>query len=774
MLVLARIHAALVLTIGPLLAVAMVAAAAPAAPARGAPAREGGAPAREGGAPAREGGAPAREGGAPAREGGAPASKRRVSTGAQDAPSPRRSRRAPAEVGAVTPPRLRTLPAPRPQPPPPGPRTARQRREAVLETVVTARLRVDDPIADAAVRKEVISRRALEERGARTVGEALADHPGVQVGSQYYYERGAPQGVQISGCDARRVLFLRDGRRAVGETDGIVDVGTLALGDVARVELIRGATSTLYGADALCGVVNVIPRAPPDRGLRLGLRAEYGRLNDHTLRLSLGGRARPTLGLQFSGGWRGRDGFDLDPETPGTDGDHRRAVDGRVRALWQPVQRLRINAVLAYRADRRQRTLAESFPLMPGSRLYAAPWLVQRWEAALSAQYVFNRTDSLTLRIYDQVYRSDARRFEIQGDQRRRRRTTHNYLDVSLVGRVKLGLYNRLTAGLEASHEYLDLRRRQDQVDDGGAPVHLRTREVAGRTVHVEELFVQDELTPWTWLTLVPGLRYTHHAGFGHHVTPKLSVLAEPHPRLRLRASYGHGYRPPTLKNRFLVFDHSELGVPLVIRGNPDLAAETAHDVRASVELRPYRRALLHVGGFNTEYRNLIEQSLPTWADDHFEITRVNVGRARIAGAWAGFRLPWLGHFRVDGSYHFVHARNLDTDEILQNRPQHQARLALHFHHRRWGTRVAVWATYQSEVRVGSPVCGDDDGRSPGYAQLNAYLEQRVWPGVRLYLRGRNLTNTHRQGSSLCDLRPQPGWLLFGGILFTGLYGNDA
>src|SRR5262249_18721222 len=107
----------------------------------------------------------------------------------------------------------------------------------------------------------VLTRRQLEESGSQTVAEALREIPGVitRRGS----ETAGAAGEQIQGIDSRQVLVLIDGQPVLGAPGikrGVVKLDRQSVGHLEQVEVVKGASSALYGSDAIGGVINLITK----------------------------------------------------------------------------------------------------------------------------------------------------------------------------------------------------------------------------------------------------------------------------------------------------------------------------------------------------------------------------------------------------------------------------------------------------------------------------------------------------------------------------------
>jgi outer membrane receptor for ferrienterochelin and colicins len=114
----------------------------------------------------------------------------------------------------------------------------------------------------ATVRTDVVTRDEAERRGATNVAEALSGQLGVQVNPGAYGTLGNVSAIQIQGFDLDHVLVLQNGERIIGNVGGAIDLAELPLTGVSRVEVVAGSVSSLYGASAIGGVVNILS-APP-------------------------------------------------------------------------------------------------------------------------------------------------------------------------------------------------------------------------------------------------------------------------------------------------------------------------------------------------------------------------------------------------------------------------------------------------------------------------------------------------------------------------------
>lgn len=156
----------------------------------------------------------------------------------------------------------------------------------ILDQPVYAPFRREGTVRDSSRPVYVINRDQIEAQGARTVQEALKTLPGILSEGTAGGQLGAISSQFIRGSNSAQVLILLDGRpiNDVGFSGGF-DLSNFTLDNIERIEVLPGGGSTLYGSDALGGVINIITRAPTDKKPEVTLKAAAGSfgLNEQTV-----------------------------------------------------------------------------------------------------------------------------------------------------------------------------------------------------------------------------------------------------------------------------------------------------------------------------------------------------------------------------------------------------------------------------------------------------------------------------------------------------------
>lgn len=588
-------------------------------------------------------------------------------------------------------------------------RRRRPGRAREVHTVVVTAARTEQAVGDVAVATRVVDRAAIEASGAENLAAILEEQPGLQVLRSFAGAGGV--GVQMHGLDAKYVLILVDGQRATGRVGGVIDLSRFPAEDIERIEIVKGPGSSLYGADAIAGVINIITRKAARR-LEVDARARYGSFHTADLAATVGGR-RGRWSTRWSAGLSHTAGFDRDPATPSTTGN----AGTTLHAAQRTELRARRDVTIGLHSDVQRRDLRGVDSNAAGA-VFDRRNLTHTASATLVPEITWTAPARLRLTghvaHFDDDYTLDQRRSDAL-DQRQRTRDTLGQIgaqyDHLIAGR------HLFSAGLEVQLERLSTPRLE-----GGARGRQRFA-----------LYAQDEwrVASLRRIVIVPGARLDLDSQFGGYPSPRLAVRIDPVEALTLRASAGLGFRAPSFRELYLAFANPAAGYR--VAGDPDLRAETARSATAGLEWRFDDGRVLSLDYFHHRLRDLIaldSTSLSLGSDNEFRY--VNIGAARSQGVEAALSLRFGAQLTAELSYTFTRARDLERARPLPGRPAHQGHARVRWRHPRWGTSAQL----RGAVQGAQFYFGDDDGdgvesaiRVAPYASVDLRVAQELVGG---------------------------------------------
>jgi outer membrane receptor for ferrienterochelin and colicins len=623
--------------------------------------------------------------------------------------------------------------------------------------VVITGTRTPERSQRATVKVDVVTREEAERRGATNVAEALSTQPGVQVNPSAYGFLGGVGAIQIQGFDRDRVLVLEDGERVVGDIGGAIDLSNISIGDVSRIEIVTGPTSSLYGSSAIGGVVNVLTAPPVADGLSGRARLE--------------GRTGPAMIVTSSGAWRAKRtwvGMDANYTYTNSLRARGRGVDPTLPDLQVP------------RGERGMLGVRGGFALS------------ERVDVRLRARWMHDRADGLSSQVVPALGR-----FLIDLPEETNRFTVHAITNVDL-GK---GSTLRMTLGQQRYFNETAQDRRASPVDE----VHDRQQRMqsfetvvtiadgprtwVGGTRFEAESFRQqitktdviggklstqqnDELVPLTlsngavygqlqWkmgpLTVLPGLRGELNSRYGGAAAPRMAAALKLGKVAIVRASVGRGFRAPSGKELGFVFDHSFFGYRVI--GNSTLRPETSWGVNGDVTVNPTPDFALRAGGYANWIEDLIDIDIANGVQSGSVVTYSykNFGHARTMGTYLGASARLGKRFRADVSYDYLFTRDDDGEQPLGGRPPHTVTCS--------GTWSLPWKLeLYGRTRSVTDAFLSATSRAPGYTTVDVRVARELWPRAQVYLGILNLLDARQDPGRVGDLRPPLGRVFYAGI----------
>ena len=535
-----------------------------------------------------------------------------------------------------------------------------------VQVVVTAS-RHEQKVRQAPSSVTIVTADEIRTFGYRTLAELLDGVRGFYVTYDRNYSYVGVRGFLRPGDYNSRVLLLVNGSRINDPVYNQAFIGTDLLLDVdliERVEIVRGPSSSLYGAGALFAVINVITKRGRDFGGAeasaeaasydtLKGRFTYGKRHENGLELLLSGSlyesAGPTLYFEE---------FDS-PETNNgitdNDADAFRSLFGLVSYgdfSFQAAYLWRDKAIPTAPwetlfNDERTETVDEQGRL-DVTWTHAYP---SELDAMARLSYGAYNYDGVY--IWDCAEPGDPPYIIVNKDNARGRRWG---------GEVQLSkpvsARHRLTGGAEVQDNY---RLDQKNYDEA---IYLDDR----RSGINWALYAQDEYAAADNLILNAGVRYDHFDTFGGSTNPRLALIYSPKPSTTLKLLYGEAFRAPSPYELYYGDDG------ITQKPNPDLGPETITTYEVVLEQALGTNTRLTLAGFHhrlDDLVNLVEDP----SDGLLVFT--NIAEAESTGAELELERAWQSGVRAGASYSYQQATDRETGEWLSNSPKHLAKLKL-------------------------------------------------------------------------------------------------
>lgn len=571
----------------------------------------------------------------------------------------------------------------------------------LCEVVVTA-TRTPKTLKDVPVATRVISAADIARTDASDIKELLTEElPGLE----FSFAMGQETTLSMNGFGGNAILFLVDGERLAGETMDNVDYNRLNLGGVGRVEIVRGAASALYGANAVGGVVNLISKentAP----WHLSLDTRYGSEGDR---------------------WRsgGELSFNTSRWNSTTTLRHSRASAVRLTSAFDTRSAIHeiyggtvsdICERLVFRASDRLRFIARAGAFRRVSNRTNHDDRYDDISAGLRAVWTPGSRQNLEVSCaydrYDKArYAGETRTHDHDYSNRQ---TSLHALYTRLFGS------NGLTAGADMMHDRLATYQFEGN---------------KGRSQVSADAFVQFDWNPRRWLNITASLRDDYFSGsHSNALTSRLAAMFKLAP-LTVRTSYAGGFRAPTLKEMYMSFDMAWIQM---IYGNPDLKPERSHNFNISFERNGSIRSgilagaysLTAAGSYSRYDRRITTTDFPGDADREEGAIYCNEQGVRTAGADISMRLRTRSGLSLSLGYSYLHTAGRTVDSQFSQPRPHTATWRLGYD-RRFSRAYSLYAAVSGRY-LSRPVSRFETDTA--YSLWKLTLQHSVWRGIRVNL----------------------------------------
>ena len=636
----------------------------------------------------------------------------------------------------------------------------------INEVVVTGS-RTARPIKMSPVTTQVLGGKALVDAGYSNLQQALQQEtPGLNI-----QKVGFGNEISMQGLNARHVLFLMDGERMTGDMAGNLDYERFNLHAIDRVEIVKGASSTLYGSRAAGAVINLITKKT-DKPLSIDAGIRYGQMNERNykhpqpkdfLYMFEQNADRPNLQSWVSAG------FKAGKFTSQTD-------------VWYSES----DAFYMYQAENDKKVYTkEANPFLPHditvvSNAVRPPMGIEGKEhITVSQKLYYNPNPNLSVLVYGSSFFMNTydliqdMTFSQARDWTAGTKVTYHVKDwCSVTGSLHADFYDRFKR-----HERIDKRQKDyessiyqprltvtsnyfnghslilgmehtsDELTSdrfsGNANHDLKTR-----ALKETEYFLQDEWTINPRWMISAGIRTNFSKAFGFMGMPKVAAKYSPDKHWSLRANYSMGYRSPSIKELFFNWDH--LGM-FMIRGNENMRPEKNNYFSLGAE---YSNDRLFVSG--TAYGNYFRDKIEgVWRiyDMQYNFEYTNLSQQRLLGLEVLARWSVLDCLTLNGTYSFVDVSKNKGIQVNTTSP-HAATASMDYKYMKKNYRLnAVFsASYMGGKKfdVQDRVFVKEENKSydayfrcdlPQYVLCNLSVSQTFWNKVKLTLGMDNLFN---------------------------------
>ena len=534
--------------------------------------------------------------------------------------------------------------------------------------------------------------------------------------------------LRLNGLGNKYILILINGQKLSGDISNNVDLNRINMARVKRIEVLDGAASSLYGSDAIAGVINIITDQPTQNLISVTSDMKISGHGVLTEAVSLdiyknGFGSYTSFTHDQANSYQNNDleyvkGSDTETQktiAPFFTG-YRSNIIGQ-KFTYALTQNLALNAGLdySYKITDRPETRQD----ITGGTDYEMRYKGLRWN--VGGIYKFSNRNSLQA-----DFTVDRFRYGKEYDVETKDYAIGNYVQ-SKKQRTMEGELKAILGLMANSTTIFGADWRKDYLTASSGNIDQDVYTLAAYAQHEHKLFKD--------FTATIGLRYARHETFNNHLTPKATLMYAPG-NFRFRATYSAGFRAPGLDELYYHYFSVNRGKPQISFGNQNLSPEKSNYFSLNAEYRTQMAAISVTGFINRINDMVVKQNVdvddaslamlrrefPEMTDaeasklEHYALYQ-NSDKGDVKGIQLNVSANIFEGFNLSANYVYTYARSMSGEEWnpLERSIRHAATMAANYHHTwgRYGLNINLNGRLQSKTYY------PDYEDAPGYGVWN-------------------------------------------------------
>ncbi len=580
----------------------------------------------------------------------------------------------------------------------------------LLDEVIVTATRTVRQLSSLPLPAQIVSKEQIKSSNSVRLNDILNEQTGLITVPDF----GGGEGIQLQGLDSQYILILIDGVPLIGRSAGTLDISRVSVGNIDRIEIVKGASSSLYGSEALGGVINIITEDPKE-GFKTTVTYRGGSFNNQDANATISYKednvAFSTFINRFSS-----DGFNLN------ENNDVNTVD--------PFSNYTINSRLYYNFSDNTalsisgRYYTQNQDYVP-SAVLSGESTINEWNTHIKLEHKYNSKWSSYFEFYTSTYTAEEYLNNLDNSL-----FSQSYFNQFLVRPEIRGTYNpnekhTFIGGVGMNHETLD-----------------RADFIAKPIFNSPYIYLQYDAFLTEKINIILGARFDSHNEYQSQFSPKAAIRFQLNDKLGLKASIGYGFKTPAFRQLYFDFTNSSVGytvlgynavsskipeleaqgqlvnivVPLADFEN-ELKPESSINFNIGLDYYPVNNLSIKLNLFRNDIKDLIDtRVIANKTNGQNVFSYYNVNRVYTQGLETNISWKPNNNITLSGGYQLLFAKDKDAEEAfengsvftsfqlqkddyfgLYNRSRHMANIKLFYNIEKWKTNANIRSTYRSK-----------------------------------------------------------------------------
>ena len=578
----------------------------------------------------------------------------------------------------------------------------------------------------------IIKKNEIELSGSSRLSEILIENTGLITVPNFI----GGEGIQMQGIDSDYILIMIDGSPLIGRSSGTLDLNRISVGNIKQIEIVKGASSSLYGSEALGGIINIITNKNLKNGFSKEFSYRYGSFNTHDGIINLEYRKNKFSVSGFINAINSI-GYDLIKSDRLKTVNPYNNLTNSIKIHYKLSNKSRVETSFRiYNQNQEKTSLVLNEVLYGNSK-------IDEWN--IKVKYTNQISDNLeaNFEFYNSRYKTNEYLNQTTGGLYSSVFFNQYFLRPELQIKYKIDNVNNLIIGIGNTFEKLN-----------------RTEFSSTHKYHSQFLYMQYDWNPSNLTNIIVGNRFDRHNVYNSQISPKAAIFQKINDKLILKSSIGYGFKAPDFRQLYLDFTNSSVGYSVLgyniaeekinqMESNGEL--NNKYDIDYSKKLRAENSISYNVGiqyfiipstpininFFRNAIKDLIETRIIARKVSGQNIfSYYNVNNAYTQGVEIKAEHGFSNGINISGGYQLLYAKDSDVeskfkngevygmdkktlqsyqlDETdyygLYNKSRHMSNVRINYNYNKWKTQSSLRILYRGKF-------GNSDTNN------NAYLD---------------------------------------------------
>jgi outer membrane receptor for ferrienterochelin and colicins len=532
--------------------------------------------------------------------------------------------------------------------------------EALSEVIVTA-TRTVRQLSSLPLPAQLVSKKEIQSVNSLRLSDILNEQTGLITIPDF----GGGEGIQLQGLDSQYTLILVDGVPLVGRLAGTLDISRITVGNIKQIEIVKGASSSLYGSEALGGVINIITENPK-QGFNGDINSRVGSFDTYDSSINLGFKKEKLAINAFVNSFLSG-GYDLN------DNDALNTVE--------PFRNYTFNTKLIYDFSEKTNLFVSGRYYTQNQDYVASEELkgesnINEWNAHLKLSHTYSKKWSSYFEFYSTRYKADE--FLNNPDASRFSESDYNQLMIRPEIRATYSPTDKSSfiGGLGWNHETL-----------------VRTDFSSQPEFNSPYAYLQYDTNPTEKMNIILGARFDSHSEYESQFSPKAAIRYELSDKLAVKGSVGYGFKAPDFRQLYFDFTNSTVGytvlgynavidkineldaqgqianivVPLSNFDN-ELQPENSISINVGADYNPTSKLKFSINAFRNNINDLIDtRVIANKTNGQNVFSYFNVNEVYTQGLEFNSTFKLNNQLKFSGGYQLLFAKDKEAERAFEN-----------------------------------------------------------------------------------------------------------